>query len=118
MKKLLFLGALLCTCWSCSSGDSSARGNAAATGAVVGAGAGAIAGSTVDHPGAGAAIGAASGAVAGSLLVEREDAFKDKVKQQQEIIRLQNLERDRQRREKLELERQKLMNDSLRRYEE
>jgi uncharacterized membrane protein YebE (DUF533 family) len=105
----------------CSGAPASNRESGAIAGAALGAGSGAIVGNQVGNTGGGVAIGAAAGAVAGAVVGDASDSDSEHeayVKQRQEILRLQEKDIERQKKEIEDLRRQELHDASLRRYED
>lgn len=103
---------------ACSQGNLSNREAGAVSGAVIGAGAGAAVGRQVGQTGAGAAIGVAAGGLAGAMIGEGYESYDAQVAQQEEIIRRQEADMERQRREIEDLKRQQFYNQSMQRFEE
>ena len=88
----------------CAGGSLTTREKGAGIGAVGGAGAGALIGSAVGRPGAGAAIGGVLGLGAGALVGDQLQGQENINEQQQQQIRANQAEVERQR---LELQRMK-----------
>lgn len=87
-----------------------------ATGAVLGGTAGAVVGNELGHTGTGAVVGATTGALVGNI-ASQGASNAEQIEAQREILKRQQAEIDRQRRELRDLERQRFHNERLRRYE-
>ena len=116
-RNLATIGWFLLLLSGCGGAPPSNREVGALTGAAVGAGGGALVGQQAGNTAAGAAIGAAAGALAGGMVGDTVDERDDRIKQQEEIMRRQGLEMERQRREIEDLKRQRFHLDSLQRFE-
>ncbi|RME60954.1 MAG: hypothetical protein D6780_02510 [Candidatus Dadabacteria bacterium] len=93
------------------------REQGVATGAVAGGAAGALVGQGFKKPGTGAAIGAGAGAVVGGLAGDYEQgSFEEQKAIQRQIIKHQEEEIKRQRREIEDLKRQQYYNEKLHKY--
>ncbi len=90
----------------CSGGPLTTREKGAGIGALGGAAAGGLIGAAVGHPGAGAAIGGALGLGAGALIGDQFQGQQIKQQQQDEQIRSNQAELDRQRQELDRIKRQ------------
>ena len=85
-----------------------------ATGTALGAGLGAVVGNQVGDPGEGVAIGAAAGALAGGLIGYAQDEQEGQGLSQEEVLRRQEAELQRQQREIEDLRRQRYQDDTVR----
>jgi outer membrane lipoprotein SlyB len=92
---LVLAGTLMVV--GCASGPLTTREKGAGIGALGGAAAGGIVGSAVGHPGAGALIGGALGLGAGALVGDQLQGQENRDYQQEEDIRRNNAELERQR---------------------
>ena len=101
----------------CEGEGLSDREKGALGGSALGAGLGAIIGNQVGSTGAGIAIGAAAGGVAGGLIGNENQNSEDRISEQEEIMKRQDLELERQRRELEDLRRQQYHNDNLNQYQ-
>src|ERR671923_2256762 len=90
----------------CSGGPMTTREKAAGIGALGGAAAGGLIGAAVGHPGAGAAIGGGLGLGAGALVGDQLQGHEITNYQQQQQIRQNQAEIERQRQELQRLKRQ------------
>ena len=102
---LLLAGTLLVA--GCAGGPLTTREKGAGIGAVGGAVAGGLIGAAVGHPGAGAAIGGGLGLGAGALIGDQMQGQENQNSRQDEDIRRNQLERDRQQAEIDRLRRQR-----------
>lgn len=102
------IAALLITGGSvgCAGGPLSTRETSALVGTGIGAAAGGIIGSAVGHPGAGAAIGGGLGLGAGALLGDQLQGQENRSYYQEQQIRRNQYELERQRRDIERLRRQ------------
>lgn len=116
-KKLLVALVGIVSLIGCADHDLSNRERGAIAGGTVGAGVGAIVGSQSGDAGVGLAIGGATGALVGGVIGDSLDSDDLRAQQQQIILKKQQAELDRQRKELEDLKRQDRYNDSLRRYE-
>jgi len=91
----------------CAGGTLTAREKGAGIGALGGAAVGGIVGSAVGHPGAGAAIGGGLGLGAGALIGDQIQGQDNRNYEQDQQIRQNQDELDRQRREVERLRRQR-----------
>jgi phage tail tape-measure protein len=91
------LAVLLTVLSGCSGGALTTREKGAGIGALGGAAAGGLIGAAVGHPGAGAAIGGALGLGAGALVGDQLQGQEVRQQQQDEQIRRNQAEIDRQR---------------------
>jgi len=91
----------------CAGGPLTAREKGAGIGALGGAAVGGIVGSAVGHPGAGAAIGGGLGLGAGALIGDQIQGQDNRNYEQDQQIRQNQDELDRQRREVERLRRQR-----------
>ncbi len=98
---------LLASIAGCTGGSLSTREKGAGIGALGGAAAGGIIGAAVGHPGAGAAIGGALGLGAGALIGDQLQGQEIQNQQQDQQIRTNQAELDRQRQELERLKRQR-----------
>jgi len=92
---MLFLAGTLLIA-GCAGGSLTTREKGAGIGAVGGAVAGGLIGAAVGHPGAGAAIGGALGLGAGAIVGDQMQGQENQSSTQNESIRQNQLERDRQ----------------------
>jgi len=110
----LIIVFLFSSCGILSSGKNlSSRESGALVGGAMGAGGGAIIGNQFGNTGAGVAIGAGAGVVSGALV---GDALQDRsnvVKSQEEILKRQQIDIERQRRAIEDLKTQKDANNDL-----
>jgi phage tail tape-measure protein len=97
---------LLATTVGCAGGPLSTREKGAGIGALGGAAAGGLIGAAVGHPGAGAAIGGGLGLGAGALVGDQLQGHEITNQQQNQQIRNNQAELDRQRQELQRLKRQ------------
>jgi outer membrane lipoprotein SlyB len=102
---LLLAGTL--TAAGCAGGPLTTREKGAGIGALGGAAAGGLIGSAVGHPGAGAAIGGGLGLGAGALIGDQLQGQEYQNYRQDERIRRNNAELERQRYETERLRRQR-----------
>jgi outer membrane lipoprotein SlyB len=101
---LLLAGTL--TAVGCAGGPLTTREKGAGIGALGGAAAGGLIGSAVGHPGAGAAIGGGLGLGTGALVGDQLQGQENRNTRQDEQIRTNNTELERQRQELERLRRQ------------
>jgi outer membrane lipoprotein SlyB len=101
---LMFAGTLLIA--GCAGGPLTTREKGAGIGALGGAAAGGIIGAAVGHPGAGAAIGGGLGLGAGALVGDQLQGQENTNYRQDQQIRRNQAETDRQRQEIERLKRQ------------
>jgi outer membrane lipoprotein SlyB len=109
-KKLfatIFGLVLLASIVGCAGGSLSTREKGAGIGALGGAAAGGIIGAAVGHPGVGAAVGGALGLGAGALIGDQLQGQEIQNQQQDQQIRSNQAELDRQRQELERLKRQR-----------
>jgi phage tail tape-measure protein len=90
----------------CASGPLTTREKGAGIGALGGAAAGGLIGAAVGHPAAGAAIGGGLGLGAGALIGDQFQGQEIRQQQQDEQIRSNQIELDRQRQELDRIKRQ------------
>ena len=102
---LLLAGTLMVA--GCAGGSLTTREKGAGIGAVGGAVAGGLIGAAVGHPGAGAAIGGGLGLGAGVLVGDQMQGQENRNSTQDENIRQNQLEIDRQQRELERLRRER-----------
>src|SRR5215510_11131996 len=103
--KGLLLAAVVAV-WGCSGGELTTREKGAGIGALGGAAAGGIIGSAVGHPGAGAAIGGVLGLGTGALIGDQLQGQENRSYQQDQQIRQNQAELERQRQELERIKRQ------------
>jgi len=102
---LLLVGTLMVA--GCAGGPLSTREKGAGIGVVGGAVAGGLIGAAVGHPGAGAAIGGGLGLGAGALVGDQMQGQENRNSTQDDNIRQNQLEIDRQQRELERLRRER-----------
>jgi phage tail tape-measure protein len=100
---VLFAGALLLA--GCAGGDLTTREKGAGIGALGGAAAGGLIGAAVGHPGIGAAVGGGLGLGAGALVGDQLQGQQNQNYRQDEEIRRNQAEINRQRNELNQLQR-------------
>jgi|SRR5919109_4978744 outer membrane lipoprotein SlyB len=100
---IILLGSIFI---GCSGGSLTTREKGAGIGALGGAAAGGLIGAAVGHPGAGAAIGGALGLGTGALIGDQFQGQEIKQRQQDEQIRQNQAEIERQRQELQRIKRQ------------
>jgi phage tail tape-measure protein len=107
-KKLFvrIIGVALLATVGCAGGPLSTREKGAGIGALGGAAAGGLIGAAVGHPGAGAAIGGGLGLGAGALVGDQLQGHENTNQYQDQQIRNNQTELDRQRQELQRLKRQ------------
>ena len=101
----------------CTGAPPSNREAGALGGAALGAGLGAIVGHATHNTGAGIAIGAGAGALAGAAIGNAEDTTNQGIDDQEERLRRQQMEIEKQNREIEDLRRQQYQNDRFRPYD-
>jgi hypothetical protein len=116
LKKSLIACLALCGA-SCATTEYPSSTGVMGGGAALGAGLGALVGSKSGSTVGGAAVGAGTGAVIGSLVSGDKQARERELSANEEVLRRQQVELDRQLRELEHLKRQQYYDGNLRRYE-